>query len=185
MDKAEHQLGVLSLLLRFDKYNFKRSSQTALAGRLHNEHNNSPPPGSSSLVHLPLQSAAMSACAHVSLFHSEPLGGSPPSAPYRTDVWGEPFGPHFLQGKRTPLPLLPPICPSHVMPDWPQHPLKRSKGRQNSLVSWQPVCHQPEWVRVKEGELNELSVKPQRMLDYVQRRVCATCKLEHTHNVHS
>lgn len=54
-DKATQQLAALSLLLQFDKYNFKRSSQTALAGRLHNEHNNSPPHGSSSLVHLPLQ----------------------------------------------------------------------------------------------------------------------------------
>jgi len=81
-----HQLGVLSFLLRVDKYNFKRRSQTALAGRLHNEHNNSPPPGSSSLVHLPLQSAAMPECAHVSLFCCKPLGGSPPSAQYKADV---------------------------------------------------------------------------------------------------
>lgn len=52
---STQQLAALSLLLQFDKYNFKRSSQTALAGRLHNEHNNSPPHGSSRLVHLPLQ----------------------------------------------------------------------------------------------------------------------------------
>lgn len=94
LDKVMHQLGVLSLLLQFDKYNFKRSSQTASAGRLHNEHNNSPPPGSSSLVHLPSASAAMSVRAHVSLFHSEPLR-LPTSCSAQSGCMEEPFGPHF------------------------------------------------------------------------------------------
>lgn len=142
-----HQLGVLSLLLRFDKYNFKRSSQTALAGRLHNAHNNPTSPGSSCLVHLPLPST-MSVCARVfvSLRASWRL---PSFCAIQSGCIEEPFGPHFY--KCIPLLRFPSICLSHVMPDWPQHPYKRSKGRQNSLVSWQPVCHQLEQKRGARG----------------------------------
>lgn len=100
-DKAMRQLGVLSLLLQLDKYNFKRNSQTALAGRMHNEHNNSPPPWSLSLVHLSLHNAAVPACAHVSLFSCKPLGGSPPSA-LQSRCIEKPFGPHFYRGNTDP-----------------------------------------------------------------------------------
>lgn len=141
VDTAMQQLGALSLLLRFDKYNFKRSSQTALAGRLHNEHNNPPPPGSSSSS---FTLAERHVCMCTCLCFTASLSEAPHLLRYTKRMYRETFWTSFLQGKCISLPLLPSICPSHVMPDWPQHPYKRSKGRQNSLVSWQPVCHQPE-----------------------------------------
>lgn len=59
------------------------------------------------------------------------------------------------------------------MPDLPQDPLKRSKGRQNSLVSWQPVCHQAEW---QEGGCQ---LNPLRTL------LCPEASVHmHTHPVH-
>lgn len=55
----------------------------------------------------------------------------------------QPFVPNFSRGNVAPS--SPSVGPSWVMPDWPKHLLKGSKGRQNSLVSWQPESQQPEW----------------------------------------
>lgn len=101
VDKATQQLAALSLLLQFDKYNFKRSSQTALAGRLHNEHNNSPPHGSSSLVHLPLQ---MLPClyVHMCLCFTASLSEAPHLLPAAKRMYRETFWTSFFQRKCTP-----------------------------------------------------------------------------------
>lgn len=127
-DKAMHQLGALSLLLRFDKYNFKRSSQTALAGRLHNEHNNSPPPGSSSLVHLPLQSAAMPVCARV-FVSLQTCRRLPTFCSEQSGCIEEPFGPNFLQRKCIPPPSAPFYLPLTCNAWLTTAPLKEVKGQ--------------------------------------------------------
>lgn len=66
--------------------------------------------------------------------------------------------PLYLILERKCRPIFPPLVgPSWVMPDWPKHLLKGSKGRQSSLVSWQPDSQQPQWWA--ERALNRQSIQ--------------------------
>lgn len=128
VDKARQQLAALSRLLQFDKYNFKRSSQTASAGRLHNEHNNSLPHGSSSLVHLPLQ---MLPClyVHMCLCFTASLSEAPhlllpTKRMYRGTFWTS----IFFRGN-APLPFLSSVCPLTCNAWLTTAPLKEVKGQ--------------------------------------------------------
>lgn len=107
VDKAMHPLGELSLLLPFDKYNFKRSSQTALAGRLHNEHNNSPPPWElqpSSFTLAKRCHVCMCTCVFVSLRASRRL---PTFCSVQSGCIEEPFGSNFSTEEMHPPPSPP------------------------------------------------------------------------------